>query len=56
MQTEDEGGACDLLAETNITKNAVCNYYMTVIALICHHQTMTCIADTTASVTKIYKF
>lgn len=53
---EDEDGVCDLLAETNLTKNVVCNYHMTSITLICHHQTMTCVVDTTVSVTKIYKF
>ena len=57
MQTgEDKDVSFDLLAETNITKNVVCNYHMTSITLICHHQTMTCVVDTTVSVTKIYKF
>ena len=53
---EDEDGVCDLLAETSITKNVVCNYHMTSITLICHHQTMNFVVDTTVSVTKIYKF
>lgn len=57
MQTgEDKDVSFDLLAETDITKNVVCNYHMTSITLICHHQTMTCVVDTTVSVTKIYKF